>query len=397
MISLTEVQQKVSRLYERKLPEWVVFGAESPVVDMPLYPPTQDQVLKEPAAAADWIKDWRVVERGLGDGGRVVWAYRQWANAGTQRMPTRLVLDDPHDVASFTGSKGHWQAAESRIAELRALLETHRVSADSTSVESIPDVLRRRAKRCAALDQGEYVRVRDSLAWLLGNPRPGVYPRQMPIRGVDSKWLEKHSALVEPLYAAATGTGSLGLLESPGLIRLRVLDGSLAPGGLGDFAAPESQLSRLDLVPRAVVVVENLQTLLALPAMEGVVALHSAGYAAKKLTAISWLAQTPVLYWGDLDVDGFRILSTVRGALGQTQSVLMDRSTLKEHLDLAGRDRKDAPRAMPEHLTAAERDAFAALSEFGQVRLEQERIPWEYALGMLQSSLSRGPAAHLRC
>src|SRR5699024_7377312 len=154
--------------------------------------------------------------------------------------------------------------------------------------------VRRRLKKIAELTAAEYTRLRDALTWLLAHPSPGVYPRQMPIRGVDSKWLEKHSSIVEPLYAAATGSASLGLLRGPGLIRLRFLSASAAPGGLRDLSAPVEELNRLEAAPRAVVMVENLQTLLALPDMSGVVAIHSAGYSAKSPAAISWLHECPV-------------------------------------------------------------------------------------------------------
>lgn len=382
MIHVEQARQKARNLYERKFSEWAVVGCAAAPMDIPLHPPTQEEVLADAAAAADWIALWRAEEQKLSRGARITWESRQWASAGTQRVPARLVLHEPADAAAFAGAQKHWTAAAHRAEELVDLLR--RCSAGATTpVEDVPDAVRRRLKKIAELTVAEYTRLRDALTWLLAHPSPGIYPRQMPIRGVDSKWLEKHSSIVEPLYAAATGSASLGLLRGPGLIRLRFLDASAAPGGLRDLSAPVEELNRLDVAPRAVIMVENLQTLLALPQMPGVLALHSAGYAAKSPAAISWLQECPVIYWGDLDVDGFRILSIVRAALPHTTSALMDRGTLKEHLDLAGPDRKDAPRTLPEHLTAGERDGFAALQEFGEVRLEQERIPWQFALAAL--------------
>lgn len=386
MITAEQARQKAQNLYDRKFAEWAVVDAAPPAVDMPLHPPTQEVVLSDTAAAAEWITVWRAEEQQLPHGARVTWESRQWASAGTQRVPARLVLNEPADVAVFAEKRKHWAAAQHRTAELAELLR-HSSSATSSPVEEVPDALRRRLRRLTELSVTEYTRLRDALAWLLENPNPGIYPRQMPIRGVDSKWLEKHAGLVEPLYSAATGTRSLGLLKGPGLIRLRFLDLAAAPGGLRDLSAPVEELNRLEAAPRAVIMVENLQTLLALPEMTGVIAIHSSGYAAKTPAAISWLRDCPIIYWGDLDVDGYRILSIVRTGLPQTSAVLMDRRTLKLHLDLAGPDRKDAPRSVPQHLTGLERDGFAALQEFGEVRLEQERLPWEFALAALQRAL----------
>ena len=393
MVTPEQAAERIGRLYERKHSEWAVAGAAEPVVDIPLHPPTQEQVLAETKAAADWTALWKQTERRLGDGGQVVWETRQWANAGSQRMPVRLVLAEPDDAAAFIRRRGHWQAAESRTTELAGLLGAHGAAPGAALVEPVQEALRRRAKRIADLDHAEYLRLRAALVWLLQNPQPEIYPRQMPIRGVDSKWLEKHSSLVEPLIASASGSASLGLLKPPGLVRMRFLDPALAPGGLTGLSAPVQELNQLagqlwEL--RAVIVVENLQTLLALPQADGVAAIHSSGYAAKSLSSIEWLRQSPLLYWGDLDVDGFQILAMIRQALPQTTSVLMDRATLKEHLDLSGPDRKDAPRTVPEHLTGVERDACAALADYGGVRLEQERIPWEYALERLNQALPGG-------
>lgn len=387
MITAEQARQKANALYDRRFPQWAVAATEAPVLDMPLHPPTEETVLADTEGVAEWITAWRTQERRLSSGARLVWESRRWASAGTQRLPTRLILEQPADLASFIGSGKHWTALRHRAGELLDLLRSHPGLNAAGAAETVPDALRRRVKKIVDLTEVEYVRLRDALAWLLQNPNPGIYPRQMPIRGVDSKWLEKNASIVEPLYSAATGSASLGLVKGPGLVRMRFLEPGGGPGGLRDLAAPVDELNRLEVRPRAVLMVENLQTLLALPEMTQVVAIHSSGYAAKGPAAIGWLREVPLVYWGDLDVDGFRILSIVREALPQTTSTLMDRSTLKDHLDLVGPDRRDAPRVLPEHLTGPERDGFAALQDYGQVRLEQERIPWEFALAALQRAL----------
>lgn len=387
MITPEQARQKAHNLYDRRFAEWAVTGSGPPVMDIPLHPPTQETVLAETSAVSAWVAAWRAEEQRFPAGAEVSWEARQWASAGTQRVPVRLALAEPRDLAVFSGTKRHWSAAQHRAGQLVDLLQQHSSAPPSSPVEAIPDAVRRRMKKVADLPPLEYTRLRDTVVWLLENPNPGIYPRQMPIRGVDSKWLESNASLVEPLCAAASGAGTLGLLKGPGLVRLRFLDPTLAPGGIRDLAAPVEELNRLDAAPQAVVMVENLQTLLALPELNGVIAIHSAGYAAKNPAAIRWLQGAPIIYWGDLDVDGFRILSIVRAALPQATSALMDRGTLKKHLDLSGPDRKDAPRAVPEHLTAAERDGFAALQDYGNVRLEQERIPWEFALRALERAL----------
>lgn len=57
--------------------------------------------------------------------------------------------------------------------------------------------------------------------------------------------------------------------------------------------------------------------------------------------------------------------------------------------------RASAPSGGPEHLTDVEADAFAALAELGDVRLEQERIPWGTAVAALDAAVrSKDAGSH---
>lgn len=127
---------------------------------------------------------------------------------------------------------------------------------------------------------------------------------------------------------------------------------------------------------------ENLESLLALPDLPGVVAVHGQGYAARVLHRVDRIRDADVVYWEDLDTDGLNILSAVRAGLPHARSILMDRATLIAHLDLAVPEPRPR-RALPARLTDSEAEAFAALRELGDVRLEQERLPWSTALATM--------------
>src|SRR5690606_14311446 len=117
--------------------------------------------------------------------------------------------------------------------------------------------------------------------------------------------------------AAATGRAGLDLAQRPVQLRVRFLDPALAPSGLRDVTAPVAELAGLAVAPRVVVVVENLESLLALPDRAGVVAVHGQGYAARHLHRTGWVAAADIVYWGDIDTDGLNILSAVRSHLPQ--------------------------------------------------------------------------------
>ena len=46
-----------------------------------------------------------------------------------------------------------------------------------------------------------------------------------------------------------------------------------------------------------------------------------------------WLNHLNVLYWGDIDVHGFEMLSRIRKHFNHTQSVLMDKSTFGKYFE----------------------------------------------------------------
>lgn len=387
MISVEQARASLRMLYERRCAQWAL---ETPEVaaDIALHPPNKQAVLDDGAGVTAWANQWKMAERQLARGAEVLWESRQWANADTQRVPVRFRCVAPADLAAFVGNLAHWKAISARAEKLRGVLgglETSSVS--STTAEEAETALRRRLTRIADLDDADFIRLNDVLDWLILHPDSGLYPQQVPVRGVDTKWISKHSGLVMPLLAAATGRAEHGLQDPPGLMRMRFLDPALAPGGLADVSAPVEQLAALKVNPSVVIVVENLQPLLSLPELPGAIAIHGSGYAVDRIARLPWVGSASLVYWGDLDVDGFRILHRLRQHVEQVRSVLMDRSTLKNHLDLTVPDQAKAARTIPEGLTGLERDGFVALEEFGGVRLEQERVPWETALAGLRRAL----------
>jgi hypothetical protein len=96
------------------------------------------------------------------------------------------------------------------------------------------------------------------------------------------------------------------------------------------------------------------------------------------------------IYWGDLDTHGFAILHRARSYLPNLQSILMDEDTLLRHRSLWVEEKEQHPNAELTLLTKAEQAVYLGLKQqrWGQnVRLEQERIAWDYAWKALQRSM----------
>jgi hypothetical protein len=82
------------------------------------------------------------------------------------------------------------------------------------------------------------------------------------------------------------------------------------------------------------------------------------------------------LYWGDIDVEGFVILSRLRNLFPHVESVLMDMDAIRQHENILV-EGSGAMIAAPTNLTAAEVEAFDYCLN-GNRRLEQERISQPY-------------------
>lgn len=293
--------------------------------------------------------------------------------------------------------------------------------------------------------------------WLRDNPAPGIYVRQLSLPGVHTKFLETHRRVVDEMAAAlqagvpAAGAAGMsgadaadgghesggvepaadrdgaapidavagdtapgdtvpgnasertpaarfaarhGFVHPPELVRFRLLDpGIPLLGGARDVAVTADAFRTLHLPVRTVVVTENLVNFLALPDRPQTLALFGAGYGFSALRDAAWLQDCEVLYWGDLDTHGFRILDQLRAAHPHVTSVLMDRATLLEHRDAWGAEPSPV-RAELTRLTPEESALYVSLAggEFGEgVRLEQELIGWDWALERLSPQARAQP------
>jgi len=247
----------------------------------------------------------------------------------------------------------------------------------------------------------DFERLMALLAWLEANPKSGLYLRQLPVEGLDTKWLEKRTGLVAALLRALrvpveADEGDFhelcGLLKPAHRVRVRLLCPTLRAmvGGVCDIEAPVGELAALPIAPVAVLIVENLETGLALPDLPGVAVVMRLGNAVSALGTLPWLQEADTVYWGDIDTHGFAILDRARRVVPYLRSVLMDEATLLSHRALCVQEAVQCPNVPLEMLTAEERAVYDGLraNVWGQrVRLEQERLGWAEAVETLRESL----------
>lgn len=411
MITVAEARVAAAKRLRSRSGDWAGLLVSSGTVDegfaLGLKSPTEAQVLADRAAVLTWVGDWRAVDGA--HGATVDWEHRAWSRVGGQTVPVRLRLADPAALARFAGGEAAtaWRSLAERARQLRERFlrgGESDCSGDHGLGDGLAQVLRRHRAAIAGLDEAGFAQVLEAAAWLAAHPGGRMRPRQMPLRGVDSKWFARHRSLVSALHTVLTGGRVLDILDPEDRVRIRILgsgsvadmsgvvggdavtvEGTAALAGLTDLAAPLEQIAGLPLRPRLVLVSENLESMLALPGWDGVIAVHGSGYAVSVLERVEWLRDVPILYWGDLDSHGFAILHRLRRHLPQVTSVLMDEQTLVDHRDLWVREEKPH-RGEFGTLTGQEARALARVRAEGDVRLEQERIPWEVALARLEDA-----------
>lgn len=373
-VTVHQARERTRRTVERSIRSWAAEESPAASLSIALAPPNERAVLADYRAAVGWAETWRGI-----DG--VEWATRRWASVGTQQVPVRLVLDGVRSIIDFAGMGTRWRGLRNRLDRVRHALTSEAVAAPI----DFGAVLAGQAAAIEGLDGADVDRLIGVLDWLDQNPTTGRRIRELPIRGVDTKWLGRHRGLVTKLHTARPDAAPLDFTPNPRMITVRFLDRSFAPAGLRHLALPVEDLARLEVRPRAVLMCENLETLLALPDFADTIAVHGAGYGVSSWAGeISWLRSAHLVYWGDLDSHGFAILSELR-SVTPADSVLMDSMTLDAFRDLWVPEPKPA-RGVLLRLSAEESETLGRLRTAGDPRLEQERIPWPIATAALEAA-----------
>ena len=310
----------------------------------------------------------------LGYGYAVEWREVRSRRLGRNLFPKRILFETRDDLLRLIGKEAEFatfaDAAERLTAEFPALAGWAR-SRPTRLTEAAPD-----------LDGLLHV-----LRYFLDHPRPHRFARELPVP-VDTKFVERHEAalrdwfdLVLPPHAVRADETrferryGLRYATEPH-VGVRLLDPALRAElsfPCDELSLPLPALAGLPARGVRVFVVENRVNLFTFPPQARGIALEGRGSAACELRSVPWLSEVPVTYWGDVDVEGFRILSAFRAALPRTESLFMDAAALERwrHLAVAG---AGASPDVPPHLTDSERQAFVRCRD-GNLRLEQERIP----------------------
>jgi len=204
--------------------------------------------------------------------------------------------------------------------------------------------------------------------------------RALSIEGIDSKFLENQRALLTQLlnirfngalqgktledFLGATETGEHWLLVKP-------LADDLLPFELLRLRA--SELSKIKLPVKNLLIVENEQCHHLLPKLENTIAILGGGL------NLSWLKNSNfndknIFYWGDIDTWGLKMLAIARQHQPHLKPILMDADTYNKHQQFSVPEPTNAGLGCPKELTQKEKGLYRILLKSDNGRLEQERL-----------------------
>lgn len=386
-ITPEDIKRQVQKLWDRGLILAVLAGADE------LFPlklkfsgPDSREISEKFPDVRDWIA--RLVKN---EGCyRITWRQVNHRVLGMNNLPAEIWVDQLRDALQLIRKEKEADQFIDIIQQTQLALPM------------LLPWLRKRPLRALALS-AVWPQLLQIVSWLKNHPRPGIYLRELALPGVHTKLVEAHLTVLTELLDLAllpeninhrySGTAGFnkryGFREKPQRVRFRMLDQEkrfIAANGDQDITLTADAFASLKTDVAKVFITENEINFLAFPYMQDAMIIFGAGYGFENLASADWLQHKQIYYWGDIDTHGFAILHQLRSRFPHAASLLMNRNTLLAHQQFwvleARQEKSDL-----KHLTQDELQLYNDLrhNHFGeQIRLEQERIAYNYVLEALK-------------
>ena len=162
-------------------------------------------------------------------------------------------------------------------------------------------------------------------------------------------------------------------------IRFRILDTNLyVDKVISDISLLPDEFENLNFKCEKIFIAENKMNILTFPQKDNAIIIFGSGKGIKQLKNADWIFDKQIYYWGDLDIQGFEILSQLRSynIKAKISSLMMNFKTLdnfKDDIDEGKYSKIDKL----QNITKTEHEIYNHLKN-NNLRLEQEKIKQEY-------------------
>jgi hypothetical protein len=346
--------------------EQLVLHSNTWPVEVPIGRPTAARFTHETTMVRAHVEAWRAIEAG-----QVRTESMRFRSAAEPvEIPVAWALASAAEWVDATGNAGIAQ----EHAQLSQLLDG--------SPTLFHRLLVRQRSLWRARSTAEVLQAVDLALALEPGIAAGRPLRSIALVGIDSKFIERHTALVTALLDArfdgrASRLGLVGFLEAADEGDHWLLVVPLDPGLL-PFQRQRVRTTELMDVPlpaSRIVLVENERCVHLMPPLTDTIAILGAGLNLGWLSA-PWLRERQVGYWGDMDTWGLTMLANARQQLPRLTPLLMDQSLFDCWASRFAVP-EDSPAALepPNALTPSEQALYRHLLAQPKGRLEQEFLP----------------------
>lgn len=306
---------------------------------------------------------------------------------GTQDLPTSIYFDTEKDFLKFLGKEIEVKLFNESIIKITKVFPELKEWIINNPIKVIQNTV-------------EWESILKVCQYFKQTPKPNLYIRELPIN-VHTKFIERNQSVIRDLLDILISEHKnkeekqfekrFNLKYAEPQVRFKILDREVSQNffsGIDDIAIPLGQFEALDLPIERVIVFENkttFYTALTLPKMDNTIALFGSGFSVSNLKNVYWFANKELLYWGDIDAQGFEILSQFRGYFHHTKSILMDKRTFDKFFE----NDSGTPTRISTQLNLTEKEKILYdILKTNNWRLEQEKIPFDYINKYLENEYS---------
>jgi len=379
MITSAEIKKKASRKYTDYLRD-VAAGKTFQPIEIQCDKKASDTI----AEYQKEFNDIRSLSKEVkGYGYTIHWKTVKPKMLGTQGLPSKIKFETAEDFERFLQKVKEVDVFRKNVALIKG-----RFPKLQCWIEKYP---------LKVIDNSEYWSdILKVLDYFSKNPQPQLYIRELPIE-VHTKFIEQHKALIGELLDIVIkeyiNTNEkefekrYNLRYDEPTVRMRLLDRTLAKKlfyGLDDITIPISLFLKLQIPISKVYIVENKVNFLTFPLIPNSIVIWGKGYGVASIKESELLKSTELIYWGDLDAQGFEILSQFRSYFGQVKSLLMDKATFNNYFEKECGTPSQINVKL--NLTTEEEELYQYI-KVNNYRLEQEKIPQRYVIEQLKCLL----------